>query len=297
MATRRKSPTAKKRLLALTLRELAERAGLKPQDISTHVSHDSTWVTKVLNGVLTPHPNDVYVMLGLFDIDPTGPQGQAILGVSKLANQRGGWWQSHVKFMPEWFSKYVGLESEANYLRIFDCQVVPGLFQTEAYARATLHSDPLPGTVERIEKQVELRIMRQDLLDLDDPPQIRAVLDEGILRRPVGGPLVMRDQIEHLLKLTERPNIQVQILPFSAGAHSGFGGPFIILAFPPMPDPYPEVADPNIVYVDLLTGAHYFEEPHEIAAYTAAWDGLTGEALGAQESRIAMRTMAQELDT
>lgn len=293
---RRKSPTAQRRLLALTLRELADAAGLSSHAIAGQIDHDPSWVTKALKGDLTPHSNDVRVMLSVLGIDVDGPQGQAIVEVARQANRRGGWWQNYKEFTPEWFSKYIGLESEAAYLRTFEAQAIPGLLQTEEYARATLQSDPTPGTVERIEKQVELRLARQELLEVEDPPQLRVVLDEGVLRRLVGGRDVMRRQIEHLAEIAERPNVSIQVLPFLAGAHSGYGGPFVILEFPPPPAPYPDVADPKIVYVDLLTGAHYFELPHEIAAYEAAWDGLVGEALGPDESRRLFRTMANDLE-
>lgn len=295
-AARRKSPTAKKRLVTLTLRELTATRGLSPSEIAKHVGHDSTWVSKVLKGETTPSVSDVRVMLAkLFDIDPDGPKGTAILEVTRLAKQRGGWWQDYRAFMPEWFSKYVGLESEASYLRTFECQVIPGLMQTEDYIRATLRSDPMPAPAEQIDKQVELRLMRQELLAIDAPPQIRVVLDEAVLRRQVGGTKVMRGQIEHLLDLTERPNVQIQVLTLNTGAHSGFGGPFVLLEFPPPEQPYPDVADSRIVYIDTLTGAHWFEQPHELAAYTAAWDGLKGEALRVEESRKLMRTIAREL--
>lgn len=289
--TRPKSPTVKRRRLAITLRGLRETKKLTVTDAARRVERDPTWLSRIENVESGIHTNDLRALLELYGVKE--PELSAILDVGRHAKQRG-WWQPYNSVLPDWFTNYVGLEAEASVVRTYECQVVPGLLQTEDYARATVRMAPTSATSAEIDKQVALRVSRQAILTGDDPPQYRAILDQAVLHREVGGRRVLREQLEHLVELAEQPHIQILVLPYEAGM--GFDGSFIILDFPPIPEPYPQdTADDRMVYVDILTGAHYLEKPHEIAAYTQAYEQLCTHALRPEQSIDLVRTIAKHL--
>lgn len=291
--TRRQSPTVKARRVAATLREMRERCGMSAADAARGIDHDASWLSRVERLETRPHPNDVRALLTLYGtLEPAAIE--AVVTVARQAKQRG-WWYRYSEVMPDWFSNYLGLETDASVIRTFEAQVVPGLLQTADYATATIMAAPTPGPLHRVEQQVALRIDRQSLLDVDDPPHLRVVLDEAALRRPIGGPKVMAGQVDHLVRMTRRPNIQVQVLPYGTGPHAGLDGSFVILDFPPPPAHYPSEAEDRIVYVDTLLSALYLEQPAEIAAYAAVFEQIRAEALPPEESRELMQSIAIEL--
>ncbi len=184
------------------------------------------------------------------------------------------------------------MESEASVIRSYQCQMVPGLLQTEGYARAAIEGAPVPIRDDEIERQVALRIERQAIVAAEDHPTLLVILDEGAVRRLVGGAEVMRDQIDRLVRESTRTRIRIQLLPFSTG--TGFDGSFVMLDFPPLPDPYPDAAEGRLVYVDTLTGALYLEGPAEVSAYSAAFEQLAAAALAPRETRDRLRQIARE---
>ncbi|MEV4624897.1 helix-turn-helix transcriptional regulator [Micromonospora sp. NPDC049523] len=286
----RQSPTVKRRRLALTLRQLRGRAGLSASDAARRVDHDSSWLSRIENAEVRPHPNDVRALLDLYGV--TGEQAEAVIAVARQAKQRG-WWQRYGDAVPDWFASYVGMESEASVIRSYQCQMVPGLLQTEDYARAAFQGAPVPMRDEEVERQVSLRLDRQAILTSDVPPMLRMVVDEAAVRRLVGGAEVIRGQIAHLLDMSRRSNVQIQLLPYSAGV--GYDGSFVILDFPALPAPYPDATDDSMVYVDTLTGALYMDHDREVTAYRAAHEQLQAQALGAVATREALRKIAEEL--
>ena len=191
----RQSPTVKRRRLALTLRQLRGRAGLSASDAARRVDHDSSWLSRIENAEVRPHPNDVRALLDLYGV--TGEQAEAVIAVARQAKQRG-WWQRYGDAVPDWFASYVGMESEASVIRSYQCQMVPGLLQTEDYARAAFQGAPVPMRDDEVERQVSLRMERQAILTSDAPPMLRMVVDEAAVRRLVGGAEVIRGQIAHL---------------------------------------------------------------------------------------------------
>ncbi len=261
-------------------------------DAARLAEHDSTWLSRIEHAENGIHNNDLRQLLSVYGID--GAEAEAVLEINRGARKRG-WWQPYGAAIPDWFSTYVGLESEASLIRTYEAQLVPGILQTEAYARAVLQAAPIPESAPEIERQVRLRLDRQASLDSDAPPQLRVILDESVVRRVVGGPKTMREQLDHLIAVSDETNIDIAVLPFEAGAHSGFDGPFVLLEFPPIPEPYPDTAEPRVVYVDHLTGAHYLEEPRELVLYNAAWDRLATLADTPSKSRDALRTIAESL--
>lgn len=293
--SRRNSPTAKARRVAGTLREMRTRAGISPADAARGVDHDVSWISRIERVENRPHPNDVRALLTLYgNLEPAAID--AVVQVARQARQRG-WWYRYTDMLPDWFSQYIGLETDASVIRTFETQAIPGLLQIEDYARATILAGTMPGPLDQIDRQVALRVDRQELLSADDPPHLRVVLDEAALRRPIGGREVMRAQVEHLLTMAERPNIQVQVLPLASGAHAGLNGSFVILDFPPPPAHYPGAAEDRIIYVDTLLSALYLEEPKEIAAYAAVFEQLRAQALPLPESRDLIRTIAADMSS
>lgn len=287
------SPTAKRRLIANTLRRLREqRTDMTAGDASKKVDKNQAWLSKVELAQVRANPNDVRALLNLYEI--TGDEAEAVIDVARQAGQKG-WWRRYSDIMPEWFVDYVGLESEASGIRAYE-QVVHGLLQTEEYARAVIARAPTSATNRggEIERQVALRMERQQILAADDAPMLSVVLDEAAVRRMVGGRNTMREQIDHLITMTERPNIEIQVLEFDTGV--GFDGPFTVLEFPAPPEPFPRgMLDDRLVYVGVLTAALYLDEPGELAAYLDVLENLRAAALAPEKSRDLLRKIAKGL--
>jgi hypothetical protein len=282
---RRETPLGWRRLLGLVLRTLCEASGLGTHGIAARTEHDPTWVAKVMRGDLSPHPNEVRVLLAAVGMRADSPAGRAIVTVARQAYGRERWWRPYGPVVPEWFARYLGLESEVAGLRVFDCRAVPELLQTPEYARALLRADRAAGPRDEVERRVALRLARQEVLVAAAPPRLEVVLDESVLRRSVGGDDVMRGQFARLLAVGERPNVRIRVLPFGAGAHLLRGGSFTVLDFPKAPAPLPAVVDPGLVFVELLGGAEYLEHEPALAAYRGAWTRLERAALEPLPSR------------
>jgi hypothetical protein len=171
-----------------------------------------------------------------------------------------GWWQHYGDVLPRWFRTYVDLESAAKLIRTYEGQFIPGLLQTDAYMRAVVQGGHLDESSEELGRRVRLRMARQTLLTREHPPRLWAVVDEAALRRPVGGPEVMRGQVERLIEATKLPNVTLQILPFDAGAHPAMLGTFTILRFP-------DRELPDVVYLEHLTNAVYLDKRDEVERY------------------------------
>lgn len=293
MSTRRTSPTVKRRRVALTLRELRARAGLKAADVARAVDKDTSWLGRVEKADIYCHPNHVSALLRLYGIE--GRQAEAVIEVARQAKQRG-WWHRFRDAMPSDFSTFVGLENDATSLRTFENSVIPGLLQTKEYAHSLITASLVKARRTEIDRLVALRMERQALLDIDNGAEFRFVIDEAALRRLVGGQETMVSQIEHLLTVNETyQNVKISVLPLAAGAHAGIDGPFTLLEFEPPPDGYPDTSEPRVAYVETLTGAMYLESPGEISAYAAAWDGLNVAAEPPYRVPELLRTIAGDL--
>jgi Domain of unknown function (DUF5753) len=199
-----------------------------------------------------------------------------------------GWWQSYTDVTPGWFQSYLGLEAATSMIRTYEVQFVPGLLQTREYARAVvrLGYPSAPGT--EIERRVDLREARQVLLTREDPPQIWAVVDEAVLRRPIGGWAVLRSQIEALLESNQLPNVRVQVVPFGVGGHAAAGGAFSILRFP-------EEDVPDVVYIEQLTSALYLERREDLDRYTEAMERLCLDANQPEETPEVLAAILKDL--
>ncbi|WP_344294222.1 helix-turn-helix transcriptional regulator [Streptomyces synnematoformans] len=216
----------------------------------------------------------------------SGAETDDFLRMAKEANQPG-WWYKYRTVLPDWFRAYVSLESDATVIRIYEPHYVPGLLQTPDYAR-TLFRIGFPNeSEEAIERRVTLRTTRADLLTTPKAPAMWAVLEESVLRRPVGGPGVMRAQIDRLIDAIDLPNVKVQIMPFSAGPHPGAFGPFHYFRFG-----FTEL--PDIVYTENLTGAVYVDQADDVVGYLETLDRMAVQADPVDRTRSLLVKMRKE---
>jgi hypothetical protein len=277
----RHSPTVVRRRLGAALRPLRQRTGLTCAQVAarlrardTGTNWSETKVSRVETGRIAVHPGDIDELLRFYDVE-AGDRA-AIMELARLARQRG-WWHQYGDALPDWLAIMVDLETAATSLRTYQAEVVPELLQTERYARAVLATDPGGLATDTIDRKTALRLARQELLTADRPTQLSAVVSEGVLHRAVGGRDVMREQLDHLARLAARPNVTLQVVPFGAGAHAGFGGSFVVLDFA-------EPTDPTVVFVDHLTGALYLEREVDIRTYVSAFEQVTSVALDSDRS-------------
>jgi transcriptional regulator with XRE-family HTH domain len=279
-----RSPTVRRRRLGIELRRLRETAGLMIEDVATHLECSSSKVSRIETGKAVPRLRDVRDMLDLYSVTDT--QRDLLLTIVREAQQKG-WWTDYEDVLPAGFETYVGLEADAASVRTYQLDV-HGLLQTEPYARAILRAGHLMDDAEGIERRVDLRVRRQRLLHGSPPIELWAVLDEAALHRQVGGPQVMSDQLYHLVKVSELPNVTIQVLPFSRGAHPGVIGPFSLIEFP-------EPTDDDVVYVDSPAGNIYLEKPDDVRRYTLVFDHLRAVALAPDDSAALIDGMAAAL--
>ncbi|MCX4404831.1 helix-turn-helix domain-containing protein [Streptomyces sp. NPDC059441] len=226
----------------------------------------------------------IQTLLGAYGVP--ADEARTFLALAKEANQPG-WWHRHRDAMPAWFSAYVSLEEEASLIRVYEPHYVPGLLQTEGYARTILRAG-LHGADEEAERRVVVRMERQKLLSGPQPPELWVVMDETVLRRPMVPPDVMRTQIDRLIEVTDLPHIKLQIMPFGLCAHEGMYGPFHIFRFP-----HEEISD--IAYLENLVGAVYLDEYDDVTNYQAALDRMCAQALPVQRTGEFLGDIRKEL--
>jgi transcriptional regulator with XRE-family HTH domain len=278
------SPTVRRKRLGIELRRLREQADLTCEDVGHRLDCSGTRISRIETGRINVRPGDVRELLEIYGV--TGAEADSLVQLAREA-RRKGWWHTYGRVLPIWFEAYVGLEAEAVRQRDFQSMVIPGLFQTEDYARAVLRAAPNAGSSEGIDRQVALRMERQAILSQASPPDLWVVLSESVLRVQVGGPAVMRAQLRRLLDLAERSNVTLQVLPFANMAHVHPISPFTILEFP-------EAADPAVVYLEHLTGSLFLEREDEVRRYTVVFDHLRAEALGTAQSVALIAEAAAE---
>jgi transcriptional regulator with XRE-family HTH domain len=252
------------------LRRLREAAGVTPDKAGHEIRASRSKINRMENGRVGFKERDIADLLSLYGI--TGEQVRAgILSLARQANAPG-WWSEYGDVLADWFEAYLGLEAAASVIRSFELQFVHGLFQTEAYARAVTQLGYRTASAEEIERRVSLRLKRQELLARPEPPQIWAVIDEGALRRPVGGRAVMREQMERLIWIAGQRHVTVQVVPLARGGHAAAGGSFGILRFA-------ENDLPDVVYIEQLTSALYLERRNDVDHYLEVMNRLSAEAL------------------
>ena len=283
----RSSPTVKRRRLAAELRRYREGAGLTIEEVAERLEWSTAKISRIENARVSVLPRDVKFLLGVYGLTGSDEAWDVLLTLARESRQKG-WWQQYGEAVPEWLEVYVGLEADAAAIWGYDAEFVPGLLQTEEYARAVHRAQLVMATDEEIDRLVRVRMARQELLTADDAPQLWFVLNEAVIRRVVGGVATMRGQLRHLLEAARLPNVTLQVVPFSAGAHPAMDGSFYLLTFP-------EPADPQIVYFEYYTGALYLEKSAEVQRYRLMFDHLRAAAQSVDESRARMARAAEEL--
>ena len=276
MTTR--TPTGRRRRLGAELRRLREQAGLTIDRVAQELECSPSKVSRIETGQVSATPRDVRDMLGLYGVDDA--RLEAMVQVAREARQRG-WWQKFVD-VPDGVPAYVGLETAATSIDIYMSLLVPALLQTPDYARAVIAAvrpDLPPGEIDR---RVELRLRRQDLLDQERPPRMRVLLDDTVLARPVGGPRVMAAQRRRLLADAGRPAVTIQVLEVGAGAHAGMDGPFTIFGFP-------APAERDVVALDSAADALYLEDAEDVARYRRVFELLLPAARSPEDSAAIIR--------
>ena len=260
------SPTVRRRRLAARLRELRETAELTIDEVGERLECSASKISRIETGHVGVTPRDVRDMLEVYGIDDD--EREALVQIAREARKKG-WWHAYNEVFT---GSFVGLESDASSLHTHQALLIPGLLQTEAYTRAVIRAIRPDAAEADVELRVRGRLNRQRLITDENPPEYWAVLDEAVLRRTVGGPEVMREQLKRLVEAATLPNVTLQVVPFSAGAHAGMEAPFLILGFP-------EQADPDVVYVENSTSGVYLEQPEDVHRYTLMFDHLRAAAL------------------
>jgi transcriptional regulator with XRE-family HTH domain len=270
----RSSPTARRRRLATALRQLREERNLNCTEAGKAVGWSESKISRIETGRVKIAQPDLEILLDLYEV--TGETRAGLLTLARQATHRG-WWRSYSDAVPAWFENYVGLENGAKSLFTYQNQLVHGLMQTEEYAEAVIRAARPQAGADEVERQLGARATRQALLTAANPLQVWAVLDESVLRRPVGGPATMRGQLERLLEIAAFRNVTLQVLPFDAGAHASMGTSFELLQFP-------EQGDTAIVYIEDLTSSQYLEMLADLDRYTLVFDYLRASALSPDRS-------------
>lgn len=273
-------PTIRRRQLAKRMRYLRERAGKTPKEAAEWAGTTTSTISKIENAKHSVQLAHIKLLLQLYGIEP--PESDEILRLAREANQRG-WWTSSAygDTLPKWFRDYVGLENDAEEIWAYDPELVHGLLQTPGYVRALVAASQPGCSPADLERFVDLRQARQDKLHGDRPPRLNVVLGEGALRRVVGSPEVMSEQLDTLVHLAKLNQVCLRVLPFDVGAHPAMVSPFILLRFDTEPH------DMDVVYLEHDTGALYLERPADIDRYTWIFTEITKQALvGAASARL-----------
>ncbi|MFJ8360232.1 helix-turn-helix domain-containing protein [Streptomyces sp. NPDC093984] len=271
-------------LLGSHLRRLREARGITREQAGYSIRASESKISRMELGRVSFKTRDVEDLLTLYGITDEAER-TSLLSLAKEANV-AGWWHSYSDVLPNWFPTYVGLEGAAHLIRSYEVQFVHGLLQTEAYAHAVVSRGMKGASAEDIDRRVALRLERQKYLVSENAPQFHVVLDEAALRRPYGDRQVMRGQLQHLIDISERPNVRLQIMPFSLGGHSGESGSFTILSFS-------ESDLSDVVYLEQLTSALYLDKREDVTQYEAAMKELQQDSPGPDESRDLLRGLLQ----
>jgi transcriptional regulator with XRE-family HTH domain len=264
-------PTVPRMILGNQLHRYREAAGISPDRAGYEIRSSRSKISRMENGRVGFKERDVADLLDLYGITDDDTRA-SLMTLARQANAPGWWSKYGGDIMSDWFEEYLGLEAAASVIRAFELQFVHGLFQTEAYARAVTLLANTSAPAEEIDRRVSLRLKRQDMLTNPNPAQVWTVIDEGALRRPVGGRAVMRGQLGRLIDVAGLRHITIQVVPFSRGGHAAAGGSFTVLRFG-------DDDVPDVVYIEQLTSALYLDKRDDVDHYLEIMNHLSTEAL------------------
>jgi transcriptional regulator with XRE-family HTH domain len=280
------SPTVLKWWIALELTKLREHAGLSRQQVASHLQCALSTVRHIEAGRNLPRPLELREMLNLYGIPERVKQFSELLNSAKKSRD---WFEAFASTAPAWFDLFLGLESSAAQIKSYDALVVPGLFQTAAYTEAVIRAGDPEVAESEVTRRVEMRLARQGVLTRQPQPPIAwSVLDESVLHRTAGSPATMREQLLHLVQLSELPTVTIQVLPMDRGPHVGVHGTFTLLELP-------LTGNPTVTYTDGMIAGAYYEQPDQVRKYRNALTHLQIAAARPAESVRMITQRAQEL--
>lgn len=283
---RQAPPTVRSRRLAFELRRLREAAGLTREQVSeeTGINPATLYRHETATASSRPQRRTMIALLNTYGVSEQ--QRADLLALSREADVQG-WLRPYHAELPEHYTAYIGFEAEARTVRNYESLFIPGLLQTEEYARAVIRGNLPMASETEVDQRVQARIERQNVLTKEDPLRLWAVLDEAALRRQVGGPDVMRRQMGRIAEALREPQVTVQVIPFSVGAHAGMPGSFVLMGFP-------DHADPEIIYIDSMAGDLFLEAEADVRRYTLLFDNLLAVALSPDDSAGMIASLTQE---
>lgn len=284
MATEQ-SPTVRRRRLALELRRLREAARLTCEEVAEHLECSASKISRVETGRVSVSPRDVRDMLELYGV--TGKERDSLVQLARDSRQKG-WWHAYSDPLNPQIGTYVGLESAASEIRVYEVSLIPSLLQTEDYARAVIRGGFPSASRDEVERRVQVRMERQDVLRGDRPLELWGIVDEAALCRQVGGRKVMYGQLRYLIESAELPQVTLQVIPFGAGAHAGMPGSFALMQFT-------DAAIPDVVYVDTMAGELFLEEESDVRRYKLVFEHLRAVAESPDASRSLMADLIAQM--
>ncbi len=271
---------AQRMLLGSHMRRLREARGITRDAAGYVIRASESRISRMEMGRVSFKARDVEDLLTLYGITDEAERA-ALVDLAREANL-AGWWHRYADVLPNWFATYVGLEGAASFIGAYELQFVHGLLQTEAYIHGVISRGMKGAEAADIDRRVALRLERQKILFRENAPDLHVVLDEAALLRPYGGRDVMRGQLQHLIELSERPNVRLQIMPFSSGGHCAESGAFTVFGFP-------EDDLSDVVYLEQLTSALILDRREEVHQYVRVLEELQQQSLGPEESRELLR--------
>jgi transcriptional regulator with XRE-family HTH domain len=271
---KRQTPTVRLRRLAAELRSLRAASGLTRETIVERTGINAATLYRIEHGRVRPQTRTLRTLLDLYGVDQE--QQAELVALLRDARQRG-WLHAYQSELPEHYTTYIGFEGEAHSVWNYESLFVPGLLQTEDYARAVIRGGLPNASRDEVERRVEVRMERQALLHNENPLNLWSIVDEAALRRQVGGPEVMQAQFQYLIEVSELPHVTFQVIPFDAGAHPGMPGSFILLQFG-------DAAIPDVIYVDTMAGELFLEEVADVRRYKLVFEHLRAVAASPEAS-------------
>ena len=279
-------PTVRRMQLGARLRSLRQAKGITRDQAGWAIRGSESKISRMELGRVAFKERDVTDLLRLYGIEDESEHAR-LLALAREANTPG-WWHAYGDVLTTWFQNYLDLEQAAELIRTYEIQFVPGLLQTDAYARAVIMLGHGSKAQAEIARRAEFRMARKQLLTREDPPRVWAVLDEAVLSRPIGGVAVLREQIEYLLEVSKLRNVRLQVMPFRSGGHAAAGGAFSILRFG-----HSDV--PDVVYIEHLTSGLYLDKREDVDQYAEAMGRLSIEAEPPQRTPEILRQVLDEM--
>ncbi|MFJ9816618.1 helix-turn-helix domain-containing protein [Streptomyces sp. NPDC101151] len=276
------NPTVRRRRLGQELRRLRELKGMTAEEVAERLLVSQSKISRLENGRRSISQRDVRDLCGVYEVEDQRIV-DSLMEMARDSRQQG-WWHT---FGDIPYSVYIGLETDAESLRVYEPQLVTGLLQTRAYAEALVQGALPETSTAEIEKRVQVRMRRQERITAEhNPVRLWVVLDEAALRRVVGSRLVMREQLEHLIEMSQLPHVTVQVLPFEVGAHPGLNGQYAILEFT-------DAADSSVVYLEGVTSDLYLEKAQDVQKYAVMYEHLRAQSLNVEQSRQYISDVAK----